>query len=85
MKNVGRVTPANFPILGGSFGPKENNILMTSATAAGGLSNVFISAIPALYQMDLLKNPMKDYGRIITITLGMAYVGFFFATPCMLR
>ncbi|KAJ5492409.1 OPT oligopeptide transporter protein-domain-containing protein [Penicillium expansum] len=81
VKNVGRVTPANFPILGGSFGPKENNILMTSATAAGGLSNVFISAIPALYQMDLLKNPMKDYGRIITITLGMAYVGFFFATP----
>ncbi|PYI08796.1 OPT superfamily oligopeptide transporter [Aspergillus sclerotiicarbonarius CBS 121057] len=81
VKNIGRAVPANFPILGGSFGPKENNILMTSATAAGGLSNVFISAIPALYQMNLLHNPMKDYGRIITVTLGMAYVGFFFATP----
>ncbi|KAF7549350.1 hypothetical protein G7Z17_g6434 [Cylindrodendrum hubeiense] len=81
VKSISRAFPENFPILGGYFGPKENNILMTSATAAGGLSNVFISAIPALYQMKLLESPVHDYGKIVTITLGMAYVGFFFATP----
>ncbi|KAH7169905.1 OPT oligopeptide transporter protein-domain-containing protein [Dactylonectria macrodidyma] len=81
IKTVSKAVSANFPILGGYFGPKENTIIQTSATAAGGLSNIFVSAIPAMYQMGLLKDPVGDYGRIVTITLGIAYCGFFFATP----
>lgn len=72
----------NFPILGGKFGPKENNIIQTAATAAGGLSNIFVSAIPALYQLKLLnEDPVKDFGRIVSFTAVCAYFGFFFATP----
>lgn len=71
----------NFPILGGDFGPRENNIVQTAATAAGGMSNVFISAFPALYQLDLLRTPKEDYMRIVGITAVGGYFGFFFATP----
>lgn len=42
---------------GQHFGPQENNIVQTAATAAGELSNVFIFAIPALYQLGLLRTP----------------------------
>lgn len=71
----------NFPILGGSFGPKENSIVQTSATAAGGLGGIFISAIPALYQLNLLHDPVKDFPRLLTFTIVSAYYGLFFATP----
>jgi uncharacterized oligopeptide transporter (OPT) family protein len=71
----------NFPILGGSFGPRENNIIQTVATASGGLSNVFVSAFPALYQLKLLKTPQEDYWRIVSLTAVGGYFGFFFATP----
>lgn len=74
----------NFPILGGKFGPKENNIVQTSAMAAGGMSNVFASAIPAMYQLNLLNNPQSDYKRLITFTLVGGFWGLFFATPCEL-
>jgi uncharacterized oligopeptide transporter (OPT) family protein len=73
---------ANFPILGGSFGPRENNIVQTAATAAGGMSNVFVSAFPAMYQLGLLsKNPADDYWKIVAITAVGGYFGLFFATP----
>ncbi|KAE9974174.1 hypothetical protein BLS_003255 [Venturia inaequalis] len=71
----------NFPILGGSFGPKENNIVQTAAAASGGLSNVFVSAFPALYQLGLLKTPKEDFWRIVSLTAVGGYFGFFFATP----
>lgn len=71
----------NFPILGGSFGPRENNIVQTAAMASGGLSNVFVSAYPALYQLGLLDTPSSDYWRIISLTAVGGYFGFFFATP----
>ncbi|PLB53361.1 OPT superfamily oligopeptide transporter [Aspergillus steynii IBT 23096] len=50
------------------FGPHENNIVQTAATAAGGLSNVFVSAVPALYQLGLMDTPTKDYFRIVILT-----------------
>ncbi|KAF2150022.1 oligopeptide transporter [Myriangium duriaei CBS 260.36] len=81
LKSLSRVLPNNFPILGGTFGPRENNIVQTAATAAGGLSSVFISGIPALYQLDLLTTPTEDFKRLITLTLCGAYFGFAFATP----
>ncbi|KAF2397436.1 oligopeptide transporter [Trichodelitschia bisporula] len=74
-------TFANVPILGGSFGPRENNIVQTAAMASGGLSNVFVSAFPALYQLGLMDTPKKDFWRIVSITVVGGYFGFFFATP----
>jgi len=71
----------NFPIFGGSFGPKENAIVQTAATAAGGLGGIFISAIPALYQMKLLEDPISDFPRLLTFTVVSAYYGLLFATP----
>ncbi|KAL1634554.1 hypothetical protein SLS56_002247 [Neofusicoccum ribis] len=72
----------NFPILGGGFGPKENNIIQTAATASGGLSNVFVSAWPALYQLNLLSDdPAKDFWKVVSLTAVGGYFGFFFGTP----
>ncbi|KAI9814903.1 MAG: hypothetical protein M1832_005631 [Thelocarpon impressellum] len=82
IKFFSRTFAENFPILGGKFGPKENNIIQTTATAAGGLSNIFVGAIPAMYQLKLLnEDPIKDFWRIVSFTAVCAYFGFFFATP----
>lgn len=78
---LSKFLPEAFPILGGGFGPKENNIVQTVATASGGMSSVFISAFPALYQMNLLKTPKEDFWRIVSLTAVAGYFGFFFATP----
>lgn len=69
------------PLLGGEFGPQENAILQTSAVAAGGLSSVFISAFPAMYQLNLLDTPQQDYGKIVALTAVAGYFGYFFSTP----
>nr|OQO18178.1 hypothetical protein B0A51_14125 [Rachicladosporium sp. CCFEE 5018] len=81
LKPLGRALPEKFPILGGSFGPRENNIVQTAATAAGGLSSVFISGIPAMHSLGLLSTPEKDFPRLITLTIVGGYFGFAFATP----
>ncbi|KAK5691959.1 hypothetical protein LTR97_011130 [Elasticomyces elasticus] len=81
LKSLSRALPANFPILGGPFGPRENNIVQTAATASGGLSSVFVSGIPALYQLDLLTTPKEDFWRIVSLTIVGGYFGFLFATP----
>ena len=80
-KSLAKALPENFPILGGSFGPRENNIVQTAATASGGLASVFISGIPALYQLNLLKTPQEDFWRLVSLTIVGGYFGFFFATP----
>ncbi|EEH19220.1 hypothetical protein PABG_01539 [Paracoccidioides brasiliensis Pb03] len=64
-----------------NFGPHENNIVQTAATAAGGLSNVFVSAIPALYQLELLSVPAKDFFRIVTLTAVGGYFGLLSIAP----
>ncbi|KAL3459685.1 OPT superfamily oligopeptide transporter [Aspergillus heterothallicus] len=51
-----------------AFGRHENNIVQTAATAAGGLSGVFVSAVPALYQLGLLKTPGSDYFHLTLLT-----------------
>ncbi|TBU23847.1 OPT oligopeptide transporter [Dichomitus squalens] len=67
---------------GGYFGPKENVCCQSAATAAGSLGLLFTSGFPAAYQLGLLgENPVADYGRLITFTLGCAYVGIFFTMP----
>jgi uncharacterized oligopeptide transporter (OPT) family protein len=56
--------------------------VQTVATASGGLSNVFISAIPALYTLNLMSpNPQEDFARLICLTIVGGYFGFAFATP----
>nr|POE89889.1 putative metal-nicotianamine transporter ysl7 [Quercus suber] len=83
LKSLSRALPENSWIpFGGDFGPRENNIVQTAATAAGGLSNVFVSAIPALYQLDLLSaTPKEDFWRIVPLTIVGGYFGFSFSTP----
>ncbi|KAH9840347.1 putative metal-nicotianamine transporter YSL5 [Teratosphaeria destructans] len=81
LKALAKALPENFPIFGGDFGPRENNIVQTAATAAGGLSSVFISAIPAMYQLELLSTPKEDFWRLVSLTVVGGYFGFLFATP----
>jgi uncharacterized oligopeptide transporter (OPT) family protein len=81
IKSCSTMFAENFPILGGKFGPRENNIVQTAAAASGGLSNVFISAFPALYQLGLMKTPEEDFWRIVALTAVGGFFGFFFATP----
>lgn len=68
-------------MIGGKFGPRENNIAQTAAMASGGLSNVFVSAFPAMYQLNLLDTPKTDYWKIVSLTAVSGYFGYFFATP----
>ncbi|KAI2602231.1 oligopeptide transporter [Hypoxylon sp. NC1633] len=58
-----------------SFGPHENNIVQTVATAAAGISSVFTSAIPAMYQHGLLRTPAEDYVRLMVLTGIGGYFG----------
>jgi len=81
LKPLSRAIPKAFPILGGDFGPRENNIVQTAATAAGGLSNVFVGGIPALYQLGLLSTPQEDFWRIVSLTIVGGYFGFAFGAP----
>ena len=66
---------------GGFFGPRENCTVQTAATAAGSLTGMFVAAVPAMYQLNLLHDPLKDFGRLITFSAVSAYYGVFFAIP----
>ncbi|XWW97687.1 hypothetical protein V2A60_005673 [Cordyceps javanica] len=63
------------------FGPHENNIAQTMATASGGMSNVFISGIPALYQLNLLTTPARDFVRLVVLTTIGGYFGLLSIVP----
>ncbi|KAJ3083535.1 hypothetical protein HK102_001025, partial [Quaeritorhiza haematococci] len=67
---------------GGYFGPKENCTVQSAATAAGGLSVGFVSAIPALYRLELLSPQVtSDFIPLLLWSLAAAYYGLFFAIP----
>ena len=70
-------------ITGGVFGPKENTVCQTAATAAGGLSAGFITAIPAMYRMDLMggRKPSEDIVALLLWSICSAFFGMFFAVP----
>jgi uncharacterized oligopeptide transporter (OPT) family protein len=79
---VKALSKSKLPIIGGNFGPQENSIVQAAATGAGGLSGLFVAALPAMYQLDLLsKNPKDDFPRVITLTLVCSFFGLFFAVP----
>ncbi|KAG5983724.1 hypothetical protein E4U54_006211, partial [Claviceps lovelessii] len=63
------------------LGPHENNIVQTVATASAGLSNAFVSAIPATYQLGLLSSPSADLVRILLLTAAGGYFGLLSVVP----
>lgn len=80
IKTMQKILP---PSLGGGFfGPRENCTVQTAATAAGSLTGMFVAAVPAMYQLNLLNpDPLKDFARLITFSAVSAYYGVFFAIP----
>ncbi|KIL64122.1 hypothetical protein M378DRAFT_178959 [Amanita muscaria Koide BX008] len=67
---------------GGYFGPKENCTVQTAATSAGGLCILFVSAIPAMYRLNLLSDlPQKDIGKLISLIFCVGFFGVFFVIP----
>lgn len=59
-----------------NFNP-HNSIL-----ASGGLGILFVSAVPAMYRLELLSdNPTKDIGKLIALTACAGFFGVFFVIP----
>ncbi|KND00958.1 OPT superfamily oligopeptide transporter [Spizellomyces punctatus DAOM BR117] len=80
LKPLSRILSPRFG--GGYFGPKENCTVQSSATAAGGLSVGFVTAIPALYRLGLMSDTVaKDVVPLLLFALAAAYYGLFFAIP----
>ncbi|KAF9969323.1 hypothetical protein BGZ73_008353 [Actinomortierella ambigua] len=71
-------------MMGDTFGPKENATCQAAATAAGGMSSGFVTAIPAMYRMGLMgegRMPSDDALTLTLWTLSAAFFGMFFAIP----
>ncbi|KAK7676399.1 hypothetical protein QCA50_011467 [Cerrena zonata] len=69
-------------LFGGPFGPKENCTVQSAATAAGGIGILFVSAVPAMYRLNLLSElPKQDIGRLIALTFTASFFGVFFVIP----
>lgn len=81
IKVLQKIAPG-VPFLGmEQFGPQENSIIQAAATGSGGMTGLFIAALPAMYRLDLLTNPKDDFPRILTLTLVASTFGLFFAVP----
>ncbi|KAF7555873.1 hypothetical protein G7Z17_g1842 [Cylindrodendrum hubeiense] len=64
------------PFIQDDFGPHENNILQAVAGGCVGLGFLYISAIPAMYQLGLLSdNPKNDYGMLLCHSLVAGFFG----------
>ncbi|KAI0674813.1 OPT oligopeptide transporter [Trametes maxima] len=69
-------------LFGGPFGPKENCTVQSAATAAGGIGILFVSAVPAMYRLNLLSFlPKSDIGKLIALTACASFFGVFFVIP----
>ncbi|KAI0754239.1 oligopeptide transporter [Daedaleopsis nitida] len=69
-------------LFGGPFGPKENCTVQSAATAAGGIGILFVSAVPAMYSLNLLSaTPSQDIGKLIALTACAGFFGIFFVIP----
>ncbi|UPK93153.1 hypothetical protein LCI18_004088 [Fusarium solani-melongenae] len=70
------------PLLRGAFGPKEHNIIQTVATATGGLSTPFISAVPAMIRLGVMGRDVQgEYWRLVTLTAAAAFFGSAISIP----
>ncbi|KAH6952180.1 OPT oligopeptide transporter protein-domain-containing protein [Fusarium avenaceum] len=72
---------SNLPLVSGHFGPHENNIIQATALGCIGIGFMFISGVPALYQLKLLNNPTSDLGTLICLSLVAGFWGLGFAAP----
>ncbi|TCD62765.1 hypothetical protein EIP91_006437 [Steccherinum ochraceum] len=85
IKPLSKALPTTGPLgwlLGGEFGPKENCTVQSAATAAGGIGILFVSAVPALYRLNLLSYlPQDDAGKLIALTVTAGFFGVFFVIP----
>ncbi|KAJ3027282.1 hypothetical protein HDV00_011275 [Rhizophlyctis rosea] len=80
LKPLSRILPTYLG--GGYFGPKENCTVQSAATASGGLSVGFVSAIPALYRLGLMSERVtQDVVPLLLWSFAAAYYGLFFAIP----
>ncbi|KAK2461174.1 hypothetical protein APHAL10511_006701 [Amanita phalloides] len=66
---------------GGYFGPKENCTVQSAATAAGGLGILAVGVIPAMYRLNLLLEPQRDFGRLVALIFCAGFFGVFFVIP----
>lgn len=82
IKILQKIAPG-VPFLGlEKFGPQENSIIQAAATGAGGMTGLFVAALPAMYRLGLLsEDPRDDFRRILTLTLVCSTFGLFFAVP----
>lgn len=82
IKILQKIAPG-VPFLGlEKFGPQENSIIQAAATGAGGMTGLFVAALPAMYRLGLLSDdPRDDFRRILTLTLVCSTFGLFFAVP----
>ncbi|KAF8998711.1 OPT oligopeptide transporter [Cyathus striatus] len=85
LKSISSVVPESgilSKIFGGHFGPKENCTVQTAATATGGICILFVSAIPAMYRLNLLsKYPQDDIGKLLALNVVSAFYGIVFVIP----
>lgn len=50
--------------------------------AAGGIGIIFVSAVPAMYRLNLLSLlPQDDIGKLIALTVTSGFFGVFFVIP----
>ncbi|KAI7899557.1 OPT oligopeptide transporter protein-domain-containing protein [Cokeromyces recurvatus] len=79
IKPLSRILPPRWG--GGYFGPKENCTAQSAATTSGGLSAGFVSGIPAMYKLGLMRSPKEDAAALFLFTISAAFYGLFFAVP----
>ncbi|KAJ4247104.1 hypothetical protein NW762_013242 [Fusarium torreyae] len=73
---------SKIPFLSAEFGPHENNIIQAVSLGCIGVGFMFMSGVPAMYQLKLLSSdPQSDYGRMICLTLVAGFWGLGFAVP----
>lgn len=59
--------------------PTSLGTIQSAATAAGGLTTLFVAAVPAMYHLGLMTTPRQDMNRLFLLTTITAFYGLFFA------
>ncbi|KAI8712159.1 hypothetical protein NCS52_01313400 [Fusarium sp. LHS14.1] len=73
---------SKIPYLSDHFGPHENNIVQATSLGCIGVGFMFISGVPAMYQLKLLSSTVEsDYGRLLAFTVVAGFWGLGFAVP----
>ncbi|KAH6664789.1 OPT oligopeptide transporter protein-domain-containing protein [Plectosphaerella plurivora] len=73
---------SKIPFLSGHFGPHENNIIQATALGCIGIGFLFMSGVPAMYQLHLMSSlPQSDYARLLSLTFSAGFWALGFAAP----